>query len=108
MEDVKRNLHRVKQENNHLEVELRSRHSLHWKVFKLINSPPANASAEQKARHLEQKVVENTHAIDQLRHERSLLVRDHKDLQKKYSEVTNVSTFSMTVVKILIYLFCST
>lgn len=57
------------------------------------DSIAANATAEQKARHLAQKVKDNSGAIEQLRQERSLLARDHKDLQKRYSEVTNVSDY---------------
>ncbi|KAI0788909.1 hypothetical protein C8Q75DRAFT_879628 [Abortiporus biennis] len=71
MADIKEQLQKMKQENHDLEKELRS-----------------NANAEQKARLLELKVQENINAIDQLRQERSLLVADHKDLQKRYSEVT--------------------
>jgi hypothetical protein len=51
----------------------------------------ANAIVEQKARHLEHKVTENAATIERLRQERSLLARDHKDLQKKYSEAAEVS-----------------
>lgn len=51
----------------------------------------ANANAEQKARLLEAKVAENVGAIEQLRQERSLLVSDHKELQHRYSEISEVS-----------------
>jgi myosin protein heavy chain len=50
-----------------------------------------NARAEQKARLLEARVVENAETIDQLRQERSLLVSDHKELQKRFSEISEVS-----------------
>jgi len=49
-----------------------------------------NARAEQKARLLEVRVVENAETIDQLRQERSLLVSDHKELQKRFSEISEV------------------
>lgn len=52
----------------------------------------ANTTAEQKARLLESKIAANVDTIEHLRHERSLLSADHKDLQQRYkqlSEVTN-------------------
>lgn len=49
-----------------------------------------NANVEQKARLLEAKVRENTSAIEQLRQERSILARDHKGLQQRYTEVSEV------------------
>ncbi len=57
----------------------------------LILYGAVNSTAEQKTRLLEAKVVENAETIEQLRRERSLLVSDHKDLQKQFSEVTKVS-----------------
>ncbi|KAI0692519.1 hypothetical protein BC835DRAFT_1508673 [Cytidiella melzeri] len=71
MADVREELQRVKHENHELENELR-----------------ANSNAEQKARLLEAKVVENVETIEQLRRERSLLVSDHKTLQKQFSDVS--------------------
>ncbi|KAH7890884.1 hypothetical protein F5I97DRAFT_1839637 [Phlebopus sp. FC_14] len=71
MDDVKRHLQKAKQENHELENELR-----------------VNTNAEQKARVLEGKVFANTETIDQLRQERSLLARDHKDLQRRFAEVS--------------------
>ncbi|THH27181.1 hypothetical protein EUX98_g7008 [Antrodiella citrinella] len=71
MTDVKDHLLKMKQENHTLEAELRG-----------------NSNIEQKARHLEMKVAENADTIEQLRQERSLLVEDHKKLQKRYSEVS--------------------
>ncbi|KAK6967117.1 PACT-coil-coil domain-containing protein [Favolaschia claudopus] len=71
MEDVKRQLHRFKEENHELEHELR-----------------VNATAEQKARLLEERVQENAETVEQLRHERSLLAQDHKDLQRRFSEIS--------------------
>ncbi|KAI0072304.1 hypothetical protein K474DRAFT_413030 [Panus rudis PR-1116 ss-1] len=71
MAEVKQQLQRIKQENHDLETELRS-----------------NANADQKARLLEQKVSENAATIEQLRQERSMLVADHKNLQRKYTEVS--------------------
>ncbi len=40
---------------------------------------------------LENRVSENTETIEQLRQERALLVADHKALQKRFSEVSEVS-----------------
>lgn len=50
-----------------------------------------NANAEQKARLLEVRVAENADTIEQLRQERSLLVSDHKDLQRRFSEISEVT-----------------
>jgi uncharacterized coiled-coil protein SlyX len=49
-----------------------------------------NATAEQKARRLEAKVAENQAAIEQLREERSLLASNHRDLQRRYAEASEV------------------
>lgn len=72
---MKEQLLKMKEENHVLEAELRS-----------------TTNVEQKARRLEQKVSENVDTIEQLRQERSLLVADHKKLQKRYSEVSEAST----------------
>ncbi|KIL69166.1 hypothetical protein M378DRAFT_70128 [Amanita muscaria Koide BX008] len=71
MDDVRQQMHKVKQENHDLEKELR-----------------VNATAEQKARILESRVTENLETIDQLRNERSLLAVDYKQLQRRYTELT--------------------
>ena len=49
-----------------------------------------NANVEQKARLLEARASENAATIEQLRQERSLLVSDHKDLQHRFSEISEV------------------
>ncbi|KAG1876069.1 hypothetical protein C8R48DRAFT_669276 [Suillus tomentosus] len=61
IDDVKRQLQKAKRENNELETELRT-----------------NATIEQQARLLEGK----------LRQERSLLAKDHKELQRQFTEVS--------------------
>ncbi|KAJ7117849.1 hypothetical protein C8R44DRAFT_832392 [Mycena epipterygia] len=71
MEDVKHQLQRFKEENHELEAELR-----------------VNANAEQKARLLEERVSENAETVEQLREERSLLAMDYKDLQLRFSEIS--------------------
>ncbi|KAG1774133.1 hypothetical protein EV702DRAFT_1126979 [Suillus placidus] len=71
IDDVKRHLQKAKRENNELETELRT-----------------NATIEQQARLLEGKVKENAETIDQLRQERSLLAKDHKELQRQFTEVS--------------------
>ncbi|KAG6381723.1 hypothetical protein JVT61DRAFT_327 [Boletus reticuloceps] len=71
MDDVKYQLQKAKQDNHELETELR-----------------VNANAEQKARLLEAKVRENMSTIEQLRQERSILARDHKDLQQRYAQAS--------------------
>ncbi|KAG2137608.1 uncharacterized protein EDB93DRAFT_1106565 [Suillus bovinus] len=73
IDDVKRQLQRVKRENSELETELRN---------------TANATIEQQARLLEGKVKENAETINQLRQERSLLAKDHKELQRQFTEVS--------------------
>ena len=50
-----------------------------------------NINAEQKNRLLEGRVAENMQTIDQLRQERTLLAADHKKLQRRFSEITEVS-----------------
>jgi hypothetical protein len=49
-----------------------------------------NVNAEQKARLLEGRVVENMETIDQLRQERALLAADHKELEHRFSEISEV------------------
>ncbi|EKM50608.1 uncharacterized protein PHACADRAFT_152721 [Phanerochaete carnosa HHB-10118-sp] len=71
MADIRQELQRIKQENQELEGELR-----------------ANSNVEQKARLLESKVAENIETIEQLRRERSLLVADHKKLQKQFGQAS--------------------
>ncbi|KAJ6581666.1 hypothetical protein B0H19DRAFT_929437 [Mycena capillaripes] len=71
IEDIKQQLQRFKEENHELETELR-----------------VNANAEQKARLLEERVAENAETVEQLRQERSLLAMDHKDLQRRFSEIS--------------------
>ncbi|KAG1902397.1 uncharacterized protein F5891DRAFT_1216443 [Suillus fuscotomentosus] len=74
IDDVKRQLQKAKHENNELETELR-----------------INATIEQQARLLEGKVNENAETIDQLWQERSLLAKDHKELQRQFTEVSESS-----------------
>lgn len=49
-----------------------------------------NANIEQKARLLETRVVENAETIEQLREERNILAVDHKELQRRFAEVSEV------------------
>ncbi|KAF9530371.1 hypothetical protein CPB83DRAFT_850794 [Crepidotus variabilis] len=74
MDGVKQQMQRLKKENQSLEKELRE-----------------NANAEQRARLLETRVIENTDTIEQLRQERMLLAADHKELQQRFSEVTETA-----------------
>ncbi|KAJ3782678.1 hypothetical protein GGU10DRAFT_389676 [Lentinula aff. detonsa] len=71
MEDVRTQLQTCKKENRGLENELR-----------------VNANIEQRARLLEIKVAENAETMEQLREERALLAADHKELQQRYSEIS--------------------
>jgi predicted nucleic acid-binding Zn-ribbon protein len=73
MEDVRLQLNKFKQENNELEKELRE-----------------NATAEQKARLLEKRVTENQRTIESLRQERADLSKDFKEIQRRYSEASEV------------------
>jgi hypothetical protein len=51
----------------------------------------ANANADQKARLLEVKVAANSDTIDQLREERSILVKDYKELQRRFTDLSEVT-----------------
>lgn len=50
-----------------------------------------NAIAETKARHLEARLLENNIHIENLRSEREVLIRDHEQLQKRFTEINEVS-----------------
>ncbi|KIK56356.1 hypothetical protein GYMLUDRAFT_174310 [Collybiopsis luxurians FD-317 M1] len=71
IEEVRVQLQTCKKENKELEKELR-----------------VNANVEQRARLLEIKITENAETMEQLREERALLTADHKELQQRYSEVS--------------------
>lgn len=91
MDDVRYQLQKAKQDNHELENELRgARTDLLWDSFPPEPALTANANAEQQARLLEAKVRKNTSTIEQLRQERSILARDHKDLQQRYAQVSEV------------------
>lgn len=90
MADVKSQLQRIKKENAGLESELRSKSVVEFTVI-TTNSVLANLTADQKARLLERKMQENVDTIEQLRQERSLLAADHRKLQQRYTEVSDVS-----------------
>lgn len=90
MSDIRTELQRIKLENHELENELRGTHCSVFLTVHLADNDLANANVEQKARLLENKVAENAETIEQLRRERSLLVSDHKKLQKQFTEVSEV------------------
>ena len=48
-------------------------------------------SLDRKARLLEAKVADNSQTIEQLRQERSLLMKDHKELQRRFTDISEVS-----------------
>ena len=50
-----------------------------------------NANMEQKARLMETRAVENAETIKNLRQELSLLSTDHKVLQRRFTEISEVS-----------------
>lgn len=94
MEDVKSELHRVKQENQTLENDLgRTSTLVHLSVWASFLPPVLieNASSsDKKAQRLAQKVTENQIVIEKLRREREGLTADHADLQRRFSRVTDV------------------
>ena len=96
MADIREELQRIKHENHELEAELRGMSCAHLEASQAANlwSMLANSNVDQKARLLESKVVENADTIEQLRRERSLLVANHKQLQKKYTEVSQVCSLA--------------
>lgn len=94
MEDVKYQMQRVKKNSSELEAELRgTRPLLSFIILILmmkIRRGLATADAEQKARLLGSKATENQETIQQLRQERSMLASDHKALQRRYAEASEV------------------
>ena len=61
------------------------------RLYQTSNSNIAeNAVAEQKARLFEARVSENADTIEQLRQERSMLAAEHKGLQRRFQDVTEV------------------
>ena len=60
----------------------------------LKKKPTENVNIEQKVRLLETRVVENAETIDQLRNERGLLATDHKELQRRFAEASEVRVLS--------------
>jgi len=90
---VKSNLYRVKQDNHKLEAELRGTCKRRTKFWEYLSARQciATATVEQKARNLQARVTENTDSIDRMRQERSMLLKDHKQLQQQYADVNEVS-----------------
>ncbi|KAG8810809.1 hypothetical protein FRC17_002751, partial [Serendipita sp. 399] len=72
LETVQEQLRCCKQENYVLEADLR-----------------ANAIAESKSRHLQNKVAQNQALIDQLRQERDKLAESHSALQQSYTSAAD-------------------
>lgn len=60
-----------------------------------------NDNADQKARILEGKLLETAETIEQLRQERSLLAADHKQLQRKYTEISEVPSQNFSCYSVL-------
>jgi myosin protein heavy chain len=60
-----------------------------------------NASLDRKARSLEAKVADNSQTIEQLRQERSLLTKDHKELQRRYTDISEVSPHRICYLSLL-------
>lgn len=91
MDDVKQQLQRLKKENHNLEKELRGALLMTMDNIIPLICIAENATIEQKARLLETRVVENAETIENLRQERSLLATDHKALQRRFAEISEVS-----------------
>jgi type II secretory pathway predicted ATPase ExeA len=62
---------------------------------------PVNASLDRKARSLEAKVADNSQTIEQLRQERSLLMKDHKELQRRFTDISEVSRHPVCYLSLL-------
>lgn len=110
MASIRDELQRIKHENHGLEDELRSACWLciiFWVSLTPQTTHTANSNVEQKARLLESKVAENAETIEQLRRERSLLVADHKNLQKQFTHVSEVGLFRVVCLRILPNTFIS-
>ena len=97
MDDVKANLHRVRQDNHKLEAELRGTRT-ESRGGRDAHKPTATATVEQKAKNLQVKVTENADVLDRLRQERSLLLSDHKQLQLQYADVNEVSLMRTQII----------
>ena len=89
MDDVKASLDRAKLNNHNLEVELRGMRTASRRCIP-THGRVATATVEQKARNLQAKVTENVDVMDRLRQERSMLLKDHKQLQQQYADVNEV------------------
>lgn len=99
MDEVKEQMQKLKKENQKIEKELRGTF-FNLLAFNVINSFfTENANVDQKARLLETRVAENAETIEQLRQERSMLVTEHKGLQKRFTDATEVS-FLLRIVAI--------
>ena len=93
MEDVKHQLQRVKRDKDDLEGELRGMcyHEPYRSMTDRSLVLAVTATAEQKARLLELKAEENAESMEHLRHERSLLMAEHKKLQLRFKNASEVS-----------------
>lgn len=91
MDDVKQQLQRIRKDNQAMEKELRGEILFSIWIWTGPNDSVDNANVEQKARLLESRVAENAETIERLRQERSLLANDHKSLQRKFTDVSEVS-----------------
>lgn len=94
MDDVKQQLQRIRKDNQAMEKELRGKIPFSIWIWTGPNDSVDNANVEQKARLLESRVAENAETIERLRQERSLLANDHKSLQRKFTDVSEVSFIS--------------
>ena len=99
MDDIKQQLHKLKKENYDLEKELRGALSVTMDSI-FPDCILENTNIEQKARLLEVRVVENAETIENLREERSLLTTNHKELQRRFAEISEVSQLVRCIKKL--------
>ena len=88
---------KLRKENQKLEKELRGTdfESIQSALPCQLTISVENATVEQKARLLETRVVENVDTIEHLRQERSILVNEHKGLQRRFKDITDVCRLSL-------------
>jgi hypothetical protein len=92
MEEVKQQMQKLKKENQRIEKELRGTVFQFPYIYAIqfVFFSTENATVDQKARLLETRVVENAETIEQLRQERSMIVAEHKELQRRFTDATEV------------------
>ena len=106
MDEVKQQLQRYKKENSEIEGELRGAFFDCTVKFSVHDLPSENANIEQKVRLWESRAAENMETIENLREERSLLATQYKELQQRFSEVSEVYTRHNFIFYLVLMCFC--